>query len=465
MSNQFYTNFKRRFANGSLAATFIATQFIATFVLFMPAVANAIDTGFKVPSSTHTPSNWTTNTVANVQTNDSTYASTAVSSSGVDQGYSDFSLGVPANAVIRGITVRAIAKSADDDCTLRVALSYDGGANWTNNKNEEPNETDETIDYGSANDLWGRSWTDTELNNSNFVVRLSAYDSGGSCSNGSLMSVNQLQVKVEYQTITANPVLAQSCGLDIALVMDNSNSINDTEMSNMKSAMKGFTNALNGTPTYFSLTKFGTSATVTQSFTNNVTTVNNAIDAVGTGGGGTNWEDGLLKANSTFDPRTNKPNLVIFASDGNPTYHIGGGNGSSTSQADLDAALNQANTIKGQGTRILALGIGNDLSVDNLKLISGNLVNQPTHLNSDVISTDFSTMASKLAEFAKQTCGGTVTVHKQVKDANGNISNGSGWTFNVGGQANKVTGTDGKTDAVKLNPGTGYSIKIGRAHV
>ena len=454
MSNQFYTNFKRRFANGSLVATFIATQFIATFVLFMPAVANAADTGFKTPTSTHSPNDWDVSTVSYVQANDSDSAS---DNDGDSQGYSGFNFGVPANATINGIEVHTIARSSDPSgCKLRVNL-----LNIDNYKYADLTNSDSSLTLGGAVELWGGNWNASDFSDSSFYIRVQDNDPGNNCDNNATTYLNLLEVKVYYTerpAVANNPTLLESCGLDIALVMDNSNSIDDTEMSNMKTAMKGFTNALNGTPTYFSLTKFGTNATVTQSFTNNVTSVNSAIDAVSTGGGGTNWEDGLLKANSTFDPRTSKPNLVIFASDGNPTYHIGGGSGSSTSDTDINRAITQANVIKNGGARILALGIGSDLSLDNLKLISGNLVNQPTLLNSDVISTDFSTMATKLAEFAKQTCGGTVTVHKQVKDANGNISNGSGWTFNVGGQANKLTGVDGKTDAVKLNPGTGYSI-------
>ncbi len=266
-------------------------------------------------------------------------------------------------------------------------------------------------------------------------------------------------------TVT-NPTLATSCGLDIALVIDNSNSIGNSEMNQIKTAMTGFTNALNGTPTQFSVTRFGTSASVIRTFTSNVSSVNTAINGISTGGGGTNWEDGLIKASSTFDPRADKPNLVIFASDGNPTYHNGGGNGSSTSAADVSAAVTQADAIKTSGTRILALGIGNDLSVSNLQAISGPNTNTGNVLTSDVITTDFASLATELANFAKQTCGGTITTTKIIdQDGNpnttGDQSVASGWTFDINGSPSNPAATDtsanGQTPAVKVDAGT-YSV-------
>ena len=37
-------------------------------------------------------------------------------------------------------------------------------------------------------------------------------------------------------TVVSNPALSQACGLDIALVIDNSTSIDSSEMTQMKSA-------------------------------------------------------------------------------------------------------------------------------------------------------------------------------------------------------------------------------------
>ena len=250
----------------------------------------------------------------------------------------------------------------------------------------------------------------------------------------------------------SNPTLSQACGLDIALVVDNSGSIDSTELSQMKTALIGFVNALAGTPTQFSVTKFGTNASVVQSFTTDTAAVNSAINSISTGGGGTNWMEAISTARGTFDPRVN-PNLMIFASDGNPTFPYCGG--SSTCPDDVAAAVVEANTTKEFPIRILALGIGGGLSEDNLKAISGPNINTGDVLTSDVITTDFTGLADQLAIFASQTCGGTVTVTKYVDG-----QPASDWEFLVdvtGGNPNPSSGTTDGSGMINfdINPSNG----------
>jgi uncharacterized repeat protein (TIGR01451 family)/LPXTG-motif cell wall-anchored protein len=263
----------------------------------------------------------------------------------------------------------------------------------------------------------------------------------------------------------SNPSLNATCGLDIALVIDNSTSIDSGEMTSMKNAITAFVTALSGTPTHYSVSRFATTASVVQAFTGNTADVNNAINAIPVGGGYTNWEDGLLKGQSTLPHRSN-PNLVIFASDGNPNT-IGNGPADNASPDGSPAAMNPAitvaNAIKSSGARMLAIGIGNDLNTANLQAIAGPNTNTGNILTSDVITTDFNTLAGQLNTFASQSCGGTVTVTKKI-DADGNLGTtgdqtvASGWTFNVGGQADKVTDGNGQTSAVTLVAGSNYSV-------
>jgi hypothetical protein len=272
--------------------------------------------------------------------------------------------------------------------------------------------------------------------------------------------------KAEVNPVS-NPSMAQACGLDIALVIDNSLSIDSSEMSQMKSALTAFVDALSGTPTEFSVTRFSSSAQVVQSFSSSATTVKAAINGVSTSSGYTNWEDALLKANSTLPNRAN-PNLVIFATDGDPTTsNTIGGLDTNQPNAHLSPAISAANTIKTGGTRILALGIGlGGSSVDRLKSISGPNANTGNVLTSDVISSNFSTLAADLATFASQTCGGTITTQKLI-DADGNLQTtndqtpASGWVFDVNGGSNPAattTDSNGLTPAVKVTSGSGYSV-------
>jgi len=259
---------------------------------------------------------------------------------------------------------------------------------------------------------------------------------------------------INYFTLVTNPILSAACGLDISLVIDNSNSISATELGQMKTALKAFVSALSGTPTQFSVTRFATSADILQSFTNDSSNINSAIDSVSTNGGGTDWEEGIRVARSTFDPRSDKPNLMIFATDGNPTFP---GNGSDTTPENVAAAVAEANITKNYPIRILALGIGNNLNLANLQAISGPTVG--TNLSADVITSDFATLASTLATFASSTCGGTITVRKYLD--NTNTPAGANWQFTLWGDnapaTTYSTDTFGLTEAIPVSAGS-YTV-------
>ncbi|MFA6043261.1 MAG: VWA domain-containing protein, partial [Patescibacteria group bacterium] len=283
---------------------------------------------------------------------------------------------------------------------------------------------------------------------------------------GVFLQPQTTQAATPNPTPVTNPVLGQACGLDIALVIDSSSSISNSELTQMKNAYKAFVDAfLPGTPTQMSVTEFDTTATVRQGFTNNVTLLKNAINSANSSGF-TNWEDGLLKAWSTFDPRPAKQNLILFASDGNPNRKGTAGTSVSESAA-LAAAVTQANTFKTAGTRIVTLGIGDDLDVNNLKAISGSNVN--TGVTSDVITTDFASLAGTLATLANQLCGGKILVQKQF-DTNGDGQadvTGSqadpllaDWTFDVDGTpSNPAAQTTTNTGSLEFSVLTGtYSV-------
>jgi uncharacterized repeat protein (TIGR01451 family) len=297
---------------------------------------------------------------------------------------------------------------------------------------------------------------------SNWKAEITQYNNSSNCANLSSKTdtgTASFEVKATSPTPLTNPTIPQTCGLDIALVIDNSNSISSTELGQMKTALTGFVSALSGTPTQFSVTKFGTNASVVHGFTSTTADVISAINSVSTGGGGTNWKEGIALARGTFDPRSTKANLMIFASDGDPTYPYCGG--SMTCAADVNAAVVEANTTKQFPIRILALGIGeavldsgNGLRVENLKAISGHVVNGSTVLGSDVVTTNFSTMAADLATFASQTCGGTITVNKIVTGEQSPTL--SGWHFTINGH-DYVTDAQGLTQAVPVSTGT-YSV-------
>jgi uncharacterized protein YegL len=469
-----------------LALVFLIAQIIP--IIQFNGVVNAADTGDpKTPSAVNSPDNWSPSNdatnISNISTSNDNYVS---DDDGDEQGYTSFNLPtISAGSTINGIAVNIEAKStANNGCRVGVALSWNNGSNYTSYKYVSLGTTDQSTLLGGSADNWGRNWMVTDFTNTSFVLKIQDNDpntnnstsGNNNCTNNATTSVDYLDVKVYYTEPTppvTNPSLATSCGLDIALVIDNSSSVDNTELSAMKTALTSFTNALAGTPTQFSVTKFGTNATVLQNFTNNVTNVNSVINAVPNipltpTPNYTNWEDGLLKANSTFSSGTTNPDLVIFATDGDPTTsNTVGGIDTSQPNDHLDPAVVVANTIKTSGKRILAIGIGmSDSSLPRLEAISGPNDDTGDVLTSDVITSDFNTLATDLAEFASQTCGGTITTTKLI-DADGNVNTtddrtpAANWQFDIDGGSNPdatTTNAQGVTPAVKVTAGSGYSV-------
>ena len=324
-----------------------------------------------------------------------------------------------------------------------------GGSSWTTVASHE-------LDDGNNNvhEDWSSIQSVSLPNNLNGFVRFR----NDANSSNEYFRVDGVDIQGEPPVEPAvNPPLGQSCGLDVALVLDSSGSISTTELTQMKDAFESFVSAfLPETPTQFSVTDFDTTASVLQSFTDDTVLINLAINSP-TSGGSTNWEDGLLKAQDTLAAsRGDVPNLVVFASDGNPN-RLGTAGTSATEAEAVQAAVLVANDIKTAGTRIITLGIGNDLDAANLEDISSA---------DAVITSGFDTLAASLATLASELCGGTITVKKLV-DADGTLdtsddqSPASGWSFDVLGSPSDpdsvLTGDDGFTPSVEVEAGT-YSV-------
>ncbi len=112
----------------------------------------------------------------------------------------------------------------------------------------------------------------------------------------------------------------------------------------------------------------------------NGSNMNNLISAVNnlTATGGTNWDDGLHDGTSVAEAKTaadNDSTYYIFVSDGNPTYYMNSshtgehlGNGSSTTNNELNAAYAEADTINSNGYHFYGVGAFGDVS--NMETLS-----------------------------------------------------------------------------------------------
>lgn len=419
-----------------------------------------------VPLNLGNNNDWLVNTgskVDAVTSNDSGTSFISASSTGASQTFSFPGAGVPAGATINFVTLTAFSKAdANVFGSPQIIFKAENGVSAATDSAIGHLVTN-SLAYSAfswkmiENPLTHAPWTEAEVNSwtTNFGVTKSGLFG--------LLQVTSVTLSVDFsvhELPAVNPVLAnQTCGLDIALVLDNSGSIGGN-LPAEKSAFNSFVNQLlPATPTYFSVTYFdGVANYALSNFSNSQSSIISAISGVPGSSGQTNWEDALIKAGDTFDPRpgTDHPNLIIFASDGQPNRYGPNGSlgvGGTVDLNALDAAVAQANIIKNSGTRIITLGIGGNVNQANMEAISS--------ADAYYSVSDFSQLAATLNTIAGQMCGSTVTATKII-DQDGNLQTvndqtpGVAWQFNVGGSA-QITDSAGKTAAVALSPGT-YSV-------
>lgn len=197
--------------------------------------------------------------------------------------------------------------------------------------------------------------------------------------------------------------IKQSHPVDITLIIDNSGSMTEdksTKLANTKTAAKSFVNSILGnadTQARISVVKFSNSASAAyynqkgdyQGYSNNAyggsgkdktnyssveAQVNNSIDAI-SGGGATNTEAGLVMAKNITTQR-NRPDaesIVIFLTDGVPTYYSNGGtseeggDGSYTENTTFDKAVTAAKNLKDSGNTLYSIGFLTDYDTDSFE--------------------------------------------------------------------------------------------------
>lgn len=258
-----------------------------------------------------------------------------------------------------------------------------------------------------------------------------------------------------WQNSYDNPKVPAVCGLSTAILVDLSSSVAvGTYLADLKNASKAIIDALAGTPSNVALYSFGTSASLRQaslatSSEDNVKTLKKAVDDLAiVGSQYTNWDAGLYQmAGKGYDQ-------VLVITDGNPTA-FGSQTPSSvrTRFIEIEQAVASANLLKSEGTRIVAVGVGDGVSGpgDNLRAITG------PDKGSDYFQTSTYSEATKtLKAVALAGCTGTVTVVKNVvpyTSPAGSITGAApvaGWAFTHSTDAQGTatpTPANEKTDA------------------
>ena len=273
-----------------------------------------------------------------------------------------------------------------------------------------------------------------------------------------------------WQQSLTNPALDQACGLDIALVLDLSGSVAG-DLPALKAAADSVIDALTGTPSRVALFSFSSLSPADQGANipqlRPVATPDQAAGVKSSyanwgSTGGTNWDDALY----TVAQAAPRYDAAIVITDGNPTYYgapIPPTMDTFNRFKDTEYATFSANTLKSEGTRVIAFGVGSAVSGNsalNLAAISGTTAYDGSNAaTADYFQVPGYAQASNgLRDLALGQCRGSVTVVKQIVpsgNAPGDVSGATpapaGWTFNavstglpVGGlPASKQTVDDG----------------------
>jgi len=288
---------------------------------------------------------------------------------------------------------------------------------------------------------------------------------------GVVDDTDTLTVGVTPPSPDINPTLSETCGLDMVLVLDSSDSLTTTELQQVRNAAHDFVDAfLPATPTLIGVVDFDTQIIGTSlDLTDSKTAIDAAIDGIGHTGATelTNWDAALTKARGILTGINDRndaehPDLIVLVTDGDPTTYgyptsQGSYGGTEPDAVDINRATLAANAAKAQGIRVVALGVGGAPTVANLSLVSGPVVSPPATISSttDAITSGFSALAGILANLASELCGGTITVHKVI-DADGNLgttgdqtasgNDVAGWVFSLSVSGGSSTPSSGSTD-------------------
>jgi LPXTG-motif cell wall-anchored protein len=290
-----------------------------------------------------------------------------------------------------------------------------------------------------------------------------------------------------------NPELPEQCGLNVALIVDVSSSVNGSQ-GQLVTAMNQFVDALRGTPSQLALLTFGTdspgagfpsntplrsvaTAAEAQAF-KNLYDDNSAPSGSNRDWDDptfrwptnyTNWDRGFAAAataNGDAAAGDTHYDLAVFLTDGNPTVYgenpLAGStpkdrNSGYTRFRELSNGLASANLLKSQDTRVLAVGVGAGISApearDNLRTVSGTSQFDGSNIDTaDYIQTsDYAQAGNALRTLILSDCAPSLSVVKRIVPPGATVTDAylptESWTFDADAvdPGVSVSGSPGQT--------------------
>ena len=204
--------------------------------------------------------------------------------------------------------------------------------------------------------------------------------------------------------------------LRLAISLDLSNSVTNTQLTQMKEAVAEFATGLVGYPVEIAIHTFASNAPASSSPANAPLPLTSVMTPEGAQTiadkvngierptqGGTNWD----RAFAAIASASEEYDALLFVTDGNPTQYgsPAQGPGNSTNVTTITRAVESANAVKAKGTRIIGVGATDNLSGNPLDQFREHItqVSGPTE-NSDYFATGFSGLRDTLTQIINDTC-------------------------------------------------------------
>jgi hypothetical protein len=160
------------------------------------------DTGVKSPGTAANKEEGGLNWVNpnNIKVSDTNYATlTLVGQYGNDLVGSNFGFSVPVGATILGILLEAQCKCNSGSYNYQFIIS-NASLTTVATKNATITTTEGYVSLGGSNDLWGKTWTVSDINNIGFLAGLTT----DGVTQTRTYSVNHLRVTVFYTPPVSN---------------------------------------------------------------------------------------------------------------------------------------------------------------------------------------------------------------------------------------------------------------------